>query len=92
MVSFVHKERRDTSGSIRCIVVGKFGKGYQLGPIVLLVVAVDSKVLFQGLVDTFGLSIAFGVISKVKCNFMSKALPRDLKKCEMNLEPQSEVT
>ena len=27
VVSFVCKERRDTSGSIWCIVVGKFGKG-----------------------------------------------------------------
>ena len=48
-------------------------------------------VLFQGLVDTFNLTITFRVISQGECSFMSKALLRDLKKCEMNSEPQSEV-
>ena len=63
VVSFVHEERRDTCGSVQCIVVGEFGEGKQLGPVVLLVVAVDLKVLFKGLVDTFDLSITFRVIS-----------------------------
>jgi len=56
MVSFVREERRDTCGSVWGIVVGEFGERQQLGPIVLLVVAIDLEVLFQGLVDTFGLS------------------------------------
>ena len=64
VVSFVRKERRDTCGSVRCIVVGKFGEGKQLVPVVLLVVAIDLKVLLKGLVDMFGLTIAFRVISR----------------------------
>jgi len=63
VVSFVHEERQDTCGSVRGIVVGEFGERQQLGPVVLLIVAIDSEVLFQGLVDMFGLSITFGVIS-----------------------------
>jgi len=59
--------------------------------IVLLVVAIDSEVLFQSLISLFGLSIAFRMYPEVKWSFMSNAVPRDQKKWDMNSIPQSEV-
>ena len=69
MVSFVSKERGDSRSSIRGIVIGEFGDGKQIRPIVLLVVAIYSEVLFQGLIHLFGLSVAFGVITGGKMEF-----------------------
>ena len=54
---------RDSSGSIRGVIISKFGDGEQIWPIVLLVVAVYSEVLLQGLIRLFGLSVAFGMIT-----------------------------
>jgi len=43
----------------------------------LVVVAIDSKVLFQSLISSFSLSITFGMISGSEVSFMSHAVPRD---------------
>ena len=67
MVSFVSKEQGDSCGGIRGIVIGELGDRKQIQPIVLLVVAIYSEVLFQGLFHSFGLSVALGVITRGKC-------------------------
>ena len=46
VVAFVGKERQDSSSSTRDIVIGKLCKGKEPGPIVLLIVAIDTEVLF----------------------------------------------
>ena len=69
MVSFVGKKRGDSRGGIRGIIISKLSNGEQIRPIVLLVVAVYSEVLFQGLIHLFSLSVAFGVITGGKGEF-----------------------
>jgi hypothetical protein len=63
MVSLVGEERSDPCGSIWSVVVRKLSQGQKVGPIVLLVVAIRTEVLLQGLVHTFCLSIAFRMVS-----------------------------
>jgi hypothetical protein len=45
MVTFVGEARGNSSGSVWSIVVCKFSKGQKFGPVVLLIIAVDLKVL-----------------------------------------------
>ena len=66
MVAFVGKERRDTSGSARSIVISEFCKWEEVSPVVLLVVAIDAEVLFQSLVSTLGLTITFRMVTRGK--------------------------
>ena len=47
----------------------------QVGPVVLLVIAVDSEVLFQRLVSTFGLSITLKVVTRGDVGDPSKIRP-----------------
>ena len=75
MISFVGKKRGDSCGGIRGIIISKFGDGEQIRPIVLLVVAVHLEVLFQSLIHSFGLSIAFGVITRGKVEFHVQGFP-----------------
>src|SRR3979490_1513199 len=42
VVAFIGKERQDSSHSTGSIVVGKFCEGKERGPVVLLIVAVDT--------------------------------------------------
>ncbi len=63
VVSFVSEERGHTSSLTRRVVVGKLSQRKQLGPVVLLVVAVGVEVLFEGLIDLLGLTISFRMIS-----------------------------
>ena len=46
MVPFVCKERQDTSGSARDVIISEFHKRKEFRPIVLLIVTVDSNILF----------------------------------------------
>ena len=46
MITLVGKEGCDSGSSTGCIVVGELSEWEELVPIVLLVVAVDSDVLF----------------------------------------------
>ena len=64
MVAFVGKEGGNSSSSGRSVVVSKLRERKEIGPVVLLVVAVGAEILFQSLVRAFGLTIAFGVISR----------------------------
>ena len=63
MIALVGKEGRNTSGSVRGIVVRELRQGKELGPVVLLVVQVDPEVLLKGLVDLLGLTVAFRVVT-----------------------------
>ena len=62
MIPFVGKEGRHTGSLAWSIIVGEFCQGEKHGPVILLVVAVSVKVLLEGLVDPFGLSISLRVI------------------------------
>ena len=63
MIAFVGEERSYAGSSAGRVVVCEFGKGKDFRPIVLLVVAEDVKIPFQSLIETFGLSITFWVIT-----------------------------
>src|SRR5882672_10772868 len=60
--ALVGEEGGDHSSRMRSIVVCKFGKGQEVDPVILLVVDVYLKVLFQDLVNSFSLPISLWVI------------------------------
>ena len=64
VVALIGIEGRDTGGSTWCIIVCELGEWEQAKPIVLLVIAIDSDVLFQSLISSFGLSITFRMITQ----------------------------
>src|SRR6266498_3937449 len=64
VVSFVSEERGHTGSLARRIVVGELSQRKQLGPVVLLVIAVGAEVLFEGLIDPLSLTIPFRMISQ----------------------------
>src|SRR6266545_5807289 len=72
MVFFVSKERGHTSSLARCVVVGELSQRKQLGPVVLLVVAVGAEVLFEGLIDLLSLTIPFRMISQSEVELHTK--------------------
>jgi hypothetical protein len=47
---FVHEEGCNLCCRMGCVVVGKFGKGEKVGPVILPIVDVYPKVLFEDLV------------------------------------------
>ena len=53
VVTLVSEEGRHTGRGIQGVVVGEFGKEKEVCPIVLLIRAIVSEVLFQGLVGMF---------------------------------------
>ena len=63
MVTFVSEERGNTSRGARSIIVSELRQREEFGPVVLLIIAIDSNVLFQGLICSFSLSVGFGVIT-----------------------------
>jgi len=63
MVTFVSEERGNTSSGAQSIIVSEFCQREEFGPIVLLIIAIDSNILFKGLIRLFGLSVGFGVIT-----------------------------
>jgi hypothetical protein len=69
VVAFVGEERRNAGGVAQSIILGKLSKQEKGGPVVLLVVAIASEVLFECLVDTFGLAVAFQVVSGSEVEF-----------------------
>src|SRR6266508_2001574 len=72
VVFFVSEERGHTSSLARCIVVGKLSQRKQLGPVVLLVVAVSAEVLLKGLIDLLSLTIPFRMISQSEVELHTK--------------------
>ena len=63
VIALIGKEGGYASGSTRCIVVGEFRGRKEFRPIVLLVVAVNPKVLLKCLVSMLSLTIPLGVIT-----------------------------
>ena len=64
LITFVGEDWGNSSGSHGSIIVSEFTEREETGPVVLLVVAEDPKVLFKSLIEPFGLSIAFQVITR----------------------------
>jgi len=69
MITFVSKERCNTSSGARSIIVSELCQREEFGPIVLLIIAMGSNVLFQGLICSFGLSVGFRVITRGEMEF-----------------------
>ena len=63
VITFVSEEWGDSGGSVRSIVVCKFSHRKEFGPVVLLVVAEYTDVLFECLIDSFGLSVALRMVT-----------------------------
>src|SRR3984893_11639214 len=64
MITLVRKEWGNPRSGARSIVVGEFCQGEEFGPVVLLIIAVTTEVLFQRLVSSFCLSVALRVIPR----------------------------
>ena len=63
MIAFISEEWGNPSGGTWSIIVSKFRKQQQRIPIVLLVIAKYPEVLFQGLISSFCLTVAFRMVS-----------------------------
>ena len=81
MVALVSEEGAYTGGSVRSVVVSEFSEGKECGPIILLVGNVVSEILFEGLINPFGLPIAFRVITGSEVELNRKRLTESAKKC-----------
>src|SRR3981189_3549207 len=92
MISFICEERRYTCSSVRCIVVGEFRERKQFRPIVLLIVAVDADVLFQGLVGALCLTVGLGMITGSEVKLHVKCCPKGSEEAGNEFDPRSEVT
>src|SRR6202045_4915129 len=64
MITLVRKEWGNPRSGTRSIVVGEFHQGEEFGPVVLLIIAVTTEVLFQRLVSSLRLSVALQVIPR----------------------------
>ena len=60
-------ERGSSGSAVGFYIVGEFGKGKQVCPIVLLVVAEDAEELFDFLIYAFCFSVGLGVKSCRQC-------------------------
>ena len=74
VITFVGEKQRNSGRSHRSIVVSELTKREEAGPVVLLVVAEDLKVLLEGLIESFSLSIAFWVITRCEVNLHAQGL------------------
>jgi hypothetical protein len=63
VIALIGEERRYAGGSTRRVVIGEFREGKEFRPVVLLVVAVNPKVLLEGLISAFCLTIPLWVIT-----------------------------
>jgi hypothetical protein len=68
VIPFVGKEGRSATGCTWSIVVSKFSEGKERRPVVLLVVAEYSEVLFECLIESFSLSVSFRMIARGEVN------------------------
>lgn len=74
VISFIGKERRGSGSSARSVIVCELGEWEQWGPIILLVIAVYTEILFQGLISAFCLTISFWVVSGGEVEFHVQCL------------------
>ena len=79
VVTFVCVERRDTCGFARGVVVSELCEGKKLGPVILLVTTVMSKVLLKHLIDMLCLTIHLWVVSRCKVEMHVKCLTQSVK-------------
>ena len=63
VIAFVGIEWGDLCHDTRGVVVCELTEWQELVPVVLLVVAVDPDILFQGLVSMLGLPITFQMVT-----------------------------
>jgi len=63
MITFVSKERCNASSGAQSIIASEFHQREEFRPIVLLIIAIDLNILFQGLIHSISLSVSFGVIT-----------------------------
>ena len=61
MKAVVGIERRTVDRGLMRVVVRKFGERQEIRSIVLLIVAIDAEILFDGLVHTFSLTVSLGM-------------------------------
>ena len=66
VIALVGVEQGDSRSHTRSIVVCKLHEQEQSEPVVLLIVAVDPNVLFQGLVNVLGLTVTFRMVPRGK--------------------------
>lgn len=59
--SIVGEERGEAGGTGDFVVVAEFGKGQEVEPVVLLIVAISSEVLFKNSIDPFCLTVCLRV-------------------------------
>ena len=85
VVTFVRVERRDTCGFARGIVVSELCEGKKLGPVILLVTTVMSKVLFERLIDTLCLTIRLWVVSRCEVETHVERLTQRAKETRYEL-------
>jgi len=64
VIAFVGEEGGDTSSCTRGVIKSELREWEEFGPIVLLVIAVDSEILLECLVRPLGLTISFWVITR----------------------------
>ena len=76
IVAFVRKEGGNAGSVIHSVVVSKLGHGEERRPIVLLVGAEDSEDLFEGLVNSLGLSVGFRVVSGGEVEIHVQSFPQ----------------
>ena len=63
MKTVVCIERRTIDCRLMCIIVCEFCERQKIRPIILLIIAIDAKILFDSLVHMFSLTINLGVES-----------------------------
>src|ERR1700731_3791243 len=80
MITLVRKEWGNPHSGARSIVVGKFHLGQEFGPVVLLIIAVTTEVLFQHLVSLFHLSVTLWVIPRSKVQGHIEDLAQQVEK------------
>jgi hypothetical protein len=61
VMTIVRKEGSHIGGRVDGVVVAKFSQGEQRTPIILLIIAEDTKILFQDLIKHFSGSISLRV-------------------------------
>lgn len=62
-VTFVGHERLDARSVVRSAVIDELGERKEIVPVVLVVIDVDPEVLFECLVDAFGLTVGLRMVS-----------------------------
>jgi len=63
MKTLVHKEWSDHGFRVQSVVVRKLCQWEEVDPVILLVVDIYPKILFQALVNTFSLTIGLRIVS-----------------------------